>query len=67
MAAVRTSRTLATFLTLTMFPVAARSWCYEMRVVQAFSWMIFCLCLSSFFPYLFIRLHTDPFLRPMQT
>ncbi|KAI0832458.1 hypothetical protein BC628DRAFT_1406926 [Trametes gibbosa] len=23
--------------------IAAKSWCYEMRVVQAFSWMIFCL------------------------
>ncbi|RDX55661.1 hypothetical protein OH76DRAFT_1397057 [Lentinus brumalis] len=23
--------------------LAARNWCYEMRVVQAFSWMIFCL------------------------
>ncbi len=27
--------------------VSARSWCYEMRVVQAFSLMIFCLCSSS--------------------
>ncbi|KAI9000976.1 hypothetical protein BD414DRAFT_511587 [Trametes punicea] len=23
--------------------ISERSWCYEMRVVQAFSWMIFCL------------------------
>ncbi len=30
----------------TLLPVAARNWCYEMRVVQAFSWMIFCLCSS---------------------
>ena len=30
-----------------LFLVSERSWCYEMRVVQAFSWMIFCLCSSS--------------------
>lgn len=35
---------------LTLFTVTERSWCYEMRVVQAFSWMIFCLCSSPVRP-----------------
>ncbi|KAI0722936.1 hypothetical protein C8Q76DRAFT_793930 [Earliella scabrosa] len=36
--------------------LAARSWCYEMRVVQAFSWMIFCL--YAIFLYILIALTT---------
>ncbi|KAI0774310.1 hypothetical protein C8Q74DRAFT_1269417 [Fomes fomentarius] len=34
--------------------LSARSWCYEMRVVQAFSWMIFCL--YAIFLYILIAL-----------
>ncbi|KAI1786516.1 hypothetical protein LXA43DRAFT_1033492 [Ganoderma leucocontextum] len=36
--------------------LSARSWCYEMRVVQAFSWMIFCL--YAIFLYILIALTT---------
>ncbi|KAI0660948.1 hypothetical protein C8Q70DRAFT_1044233 [Cubamyces menziesii] len=36
--------------------ISERSWCYEMRVVQAFSWMIFCL--YAIFLWILISLTT---------
>ncbi|KAI0776084.1 hypothetical protein BD413DRAFT_649335 [Trametes elegans] len=36
--------------------LSAKSWCYEMRVVQAFSWMIFCL--YAIFLWILIALTT---------
>lgn len=41
------------YLRISMFTVSTKSWCYEMRVIEAFSWILFAL--RAFFHFIRLR------------